>query len=136
MDFPSQQTLLEALGAGEESRIDMAALGSRAVAEGRRTDLLPERYAYRLPNWHFVDRAGTPSVIFAAGLPTHYSAVPWGKRSVTLYGNGAATASRPDSPAALLTYARANPGRFAFPDPATAAGSAFLEEVLLSLIHI
>ncbi|SHJ95983.1 putative thiamine transport system substrate-binding protein [Aureimonas altamirensis DSM 21988] len=133
VDFPSQQTLLEALGAGEESRIDMAALGSRAVAEGRRTDLLPERYAYRLPNWHFVDRAGTPSVIFAAGLPTHYSAVPWGKRSVTLYGNGAATASRPDSPAALLTYARANPGRFAFPDPATAAGSAFLEEVLRNL---
>ena len=133
VDFPSQRTLLEALGAGDESTIDLAALGSRAVAEARRTQLLPERYAYRLPNWHFVDRAGTPSVIFAAGLPTHYSAVPWGKRSVTLYANGAATSSRPDSPAALLTYARANPGRFAFPDPATAAGAAFLEEVLRSL---
>ena len=133
VDFPSQRTLLDALGAGDESGIDMAALGSRAVAEARRTQLLPERYAYRLPNWHFVDRAGTPSVIIAAGLPTHYSAVPWGKRSLTLYANGAATASRPDSPAALLTYARANPGRFAFPDPATPAGAAFVEEVLRSL---
>lgn len=110
VDFPSQRTLIEALGAEDESRIDLAALGSRAVAEARRAELLPERYAYRLPNWHFVDRAGTPSVIFAAGLPTHYSAVPWGKRSVTLFANGAATSSRPDSPAALLTYARAKSG--------------------------
>lgn len=133
VDFPSQRTLLDALAAGDDTRIDMAALGSRAVAEARRTQLLPERYAYRLPNWHFVDRAGAPSVIIAAGLPTHYSAVPWGQRSVTLYANGAATASRPDSPAALLTYARANPGRFAFPDPATPAGAAFLEEILRSL---
>ncbi|WP_062226695.1 ABC transporter substrate-binding protein [Aureimonas frigidaquae] len=133
VELPSDMAALEALRGEEPAPFDLAAVGSVAVARARMENLLPGRFAFRLPNWQFVDVAKHPSLLQAAGLPTRYGAVPLGLRRVTLYANTRATSARPDTPEAILTYARANPGRFAIVDPAAPDGEAFLEEMLFAL---
>jgi putative thiamine transport system substrate-binding protein len=52
---------------------------------------------------------------------------------IVFYGLGPALAEPPRSAPALLAWAKAHKGRFAYPDPSNFLGAAFVEEMLLEL---
>ena len=88
--------------------------------------LLYGPWAEDLPNWQFVDVEGKPAVTSDFTVPTEGLEAPWGMAQIIFYHDTARLAEPPRSIPALLDWARANPGRFAYPQPPDFLGSTFL----------
>ncbi|ALR76478.1 ABC transporter substrate-binding protein [[Enterobacter] lignolyticus] len=93
--------------------------------------LLKSGWAEQLPNWRYVDTQKPVREDFS--VPTDGAESPWGSAQLTFI------ARRSDTPApladadALLSYARAHPGTVTYPRPPDFTGTAFLEQLLISL---
>jgi putative thiamine transport system substrate-binding protein len=60
---------------------------------------------------------------------------PWAMAQVVFYYDTARVAAPPRSMPALLDWAKANPGRFTFPQPPDFLGTTFLKEALYDLVE-
>ncbi|POT57619.1 ABC transporter substrate-binding protein [Citrobacter amalonaticus] len=93
--------------------------------------LLQTGWAQTLPNWRFVDTSQPVTEDFS--IPTEGAESPWGGAQLTFIANRNTVAVPPQSPQALLEFAKAHPGSVSYPRPPDFTGTAFLEQLLLTL---
>ncbi|MBJ4955973.1 ABC transporter substrate-binding protein [Salmonella enterica subsp. enterica serovar Goldcoast] len=93
--------------------------------------LLQTQWAQMLPNWRYVDTQQPVTEDFAT--PTEGAESPWGGAQLTFIANRDITEPPPLSAQALLEFARAHPGTVTYPRPPDFTGTAFLEQLLITL---
>lgn len=93
--------------------------------------LLQTQWAQMLPNWRYVDTQQPVTEDFA--IPTEGAESPWGGAQLTFIANRDITEHPPRSAQALLEFARAHPGTVTYPRPPDFTGTAFLEQLLITL---
>lgn len=94
-------------------------------------NLLQTGWAETLPNWRYVDTRQPVREDFS--LPTEGAESPWGSAQLTFIARRTQTPTPPDSPEALLIFAAAHRGEVTYPRPPDFTGTAFLEQLLMTL---
>jgi putative thiamine transport system substrate-binding protein len=107
--------------------------GANFAAMKRQGLLMTNAWADKLPNFAHVDVAGKPTVINDFTIPTDGLEAPWGMAQLVFMYDSLNVKSTPKSIAALLHWARANPGRFTYPQPPEFHGTTFLKQALYEL---
>ncbi|NBN64699.1 ABC transporter substrate-binding protein [Microvirga tunisiensis] len=115
--------------------VDLVWINGENFAAMKREGLLQAgAWAERLPNWALVDVEGKPTVRRDFGVPTDGLESPWGMAKLVFMHDSARLAEAPASLQALAEFAKANPGRFTYPQPPNFHGSTFLKQALATLI--
>lgn len=122
-----------AAGRNEGGAVDLIWINGENFAAMKAQDLLFGPWAESLPNWALVDPAANPALTADFTIPTEGLEAPWGMAQVVFYHDAARLADPPRSMPALLDWAQAHPGRFAFPKPPDFLGSTFLKQALYGL---
>ncbi|WP_336222030.1 ABC transporter substrate-binding protein [Citrobacter amalonaticus] len=97
----------------------------------KEAELLRTHWAETLPNWRYVDTQKPVREDFS--IPTDGAESPWGGAQLTFIADRNVTPQPPQSPQALMAFARAHPGTVSYPRPPDFTGTAFLEQLLISL---
>ncbi|QMA47575.1 ABC transporter substrate-binding protein [Citrobacter freundii] len=97
----------------------------------KEANLLQTQWAQTLPNWRYVDTLQPVSEDFS--IPTEGAESPWGGAQLTFIANRDVTEQPPQTPQALLAFAKAHPGTVTYPRPPDFTGTAFLEQLLMAL---
>ena len=113
--------------------IDLIWINGENFAAMKRNGLLHGPFAEALPNFRFVDVDGKPTTRLDFTEPTDGLEAPWGMAKLVFMVDTARVAAPPTTLAALSAWAKANPGRFAYPAPPDFIGSTFLKQALHSL---
>lgn len=123
--------------AGKDSggAVDLIWINGENFASMKAQDLLFGPWAEALPNWPLVDVEGKPAVVSDFTVATDGLEAPWGMAQIVFFHDSATLPTPPRSAVALLEWAQANPGRFAFPQPPDFLGSTFLKQMLLELVE-
>ena len=121
-------------GKDEGGAIDLIWINGANFAAMKANGLLFGPWAGDLPNWGFVDVAGKPAVISDFTVPTDGLESPWAMAQVVFYYDTARLPEPPKSMPALLDWARANPGRFTFPQPPDFLGTTFMKQALYGMV--
>ncbi|MDH3476358.1 MAG: ABC transporter substrate-binding protein [Rhodospirillales bacterium] len=87
-------------------------------------------FAEQLPNFALVDVKNKPTTRLDFTVPTDGLEAPWGMAKLNFIHDSAVLPEPPRSMAAILEYARAHPGRIAYPAPPDFIGSTFLKQVV------
>ncbi len=114
-------------------RNDLIWLNGENFSAAKGLGLLWGPFADRLPNWKLVDVKGKPSTITDFTLPTQGYESPWGMAQLAFFHDTAKLANPPRSIPEMLSWAKANRGRFAYPAPPDFTGVTFLKQALLEL---
>lgn len=122
-----------AAGQNEGGAVDLVWINGENFAAMKEQGLLFGPWVEQLPNWQFVDPASNPAVVTDFTIPTDGLEAPWGMAKIVFYYDTARVGTPPRSIPALLEWAEANPGRFAFPQPPDFLGSTFLKQSLYEL---
>lgn len=127
----------KAAGRDTGGAVDLIWINGENFASMKQQGLLhTPGFATSLPNWSIVDTAN-PSVTVDFTVPTDGQESPWGGAKLVFFADTARTgdiAAMPTSATELLTWAKANPGRFTYPAPPDFTGSSFLKQVLIETI--
>jgi putative thiamine transport system substrate-binding protein len=110
--------------------VDLIWINGENFAAMRDAGLLFGPFAGQLPNWRLVDVAGKPAVVTDFTRPTDGFESPWALAQLVFEHDSARVSDPPVSAEALLDWARANPGRFTYPQPPDYLGTTFLKQVL------
>ncbi|PKQ04118.1 MAG: ABC transporter substrate-binding protein, partial [Alphaproteobacteria bacterium HGW-Alphaproteobacteria-10] len=113
--------------------VDLIWINGENFAAMKQQGLLFGPFAEQLPNWKYVDPEQNAAVATDFTIPTDGFEAPWGMAQIVFYHDTARAAEPPRSIPALLDWAVANPGRFAFPQPPDFVGSTFLKQALYAL---
>lgn len=97
----------------------------------KEANLLQTGWAQSLPNWRYVDRAKPVTEDFA--IATDGAESPWGGAQLTFIARKESLPAPLRDANALLDYARQHPGKMTYPRPPDFTGTAFLEQLLLTL---
>ncbi|MEL3922905.1 ABC transporter substrate-binding protein [Aeromonas enteropelogenes] len=130
---PSVSQLLANKQAGKNTGgpIDLLWVNGENFKAMKERELLGAPFTGELPNMALVDTSLPVSEDFT--VPVAGLEAPWGIGQLNLMVNGEEVATPPTSAAALLAWAKANPGRFTYPKPPQFHGSSFLKQILLEL---
>jgi len=90
-------------------------------------------FVERLPNFRFVDIEGKPSNVVDFTVPVDGYAAPWRLAQIVYVYDSARLPRPPKSMAAMLEWAKANPGRLTHPTARNFLGSTFLKQALYEL---
>ncbi|MCR4269235.1 ABC transporter substrate-binding protein [Nitratireductor sp. ZSWI3] len=98
--------------------------------------LMSPGWAEDLPNWSYVDVESKPTIRTDFTIPVEGLESPWGMAKLVFFYDSARTAveTLPQNADGLLEWAKANPGRFSYPQPPDFIGSSFLKQVLIEKI--
>jgi len=119
-------------GLTQGGAVDLIWINGPNFAAMKEAGLLFGPFAEDLPNWQLVDVAGKP-VQADFTVPTEGMESPWATAQVVFMYDSADMAPLPDM-RALLDWARANPGRFTYPQPPDFLGTTFLKQVLYEVV--
>jgi len=122
-----------AAGQDEGGAVDLIWINGENFAAMKEQDLLFGPWAEQLPNWRYVDPEANPAVVTDFTIPTDGLEAPWGMAQIVFFYDSAQVDEPPRSIPALLDWAEANPGRFAFPQPPDFLGSTFIKQALYEL---
>ncbi len=120
----------------EGGTVDLIWINGENFSSMKRQALLfSPGWADKLPNWKFVDFESKPTIRTDFSIPVDGLESPWGMAKLVFFYDQARTdaASVPKSARELLDWAKANPGRFSYPQPPDFAGLSFLKQVLSEL---
>jgi len=120
-------------GRDQGGAVDLVWINGPNFASMKENHLLFGPFAEELPNFRYVDAQAKPILHNDFTIPTEGFEAPWNLAQIVFYGEGAALSSTPRSALALLVWAKAHPGRFAYPDPSNFLGATFLKQVLIEL---
>lgn len=130
----SQVLAEKSVGKATGGSVDLVWINGENFASMKTNELLAEPgWATTLPNWNYVDVENKPTVVMDFTVPTDGQESPWGMAKLVFMHDGARLAEPPASLDELLDFAKANPGRFAYPQPPNFFGTTFLKQVLVSL---
>lgn len=120
-------------GKREGGSVDLVWINGENFAAMKSQALLFGPFAEQLPNFRFVDTDGKPTVRLDFTIPTEGFESPWGMAQLTFYFDSARLPEPPKNLRALSDWAKARPGRFAYPAPPDFLGSTFLKQALIDL---
>lgn len=121
-------------GEDDDGAIDMIWINGANFAAIKDADLLFGPFAEQLPNWAIVDTEGkTVQTDFT--VPVEGYEAPWAMAQVVFMYDTADIAEPLTSMPAILEWARANPGRFTYPQPPDFLGTTFLKQALIDLLE-
>ena len=123
----------KASGRSGDGSVDLIWINGENFAALKRQDLLFGPFAESLPNFRHVDTEGKPTTLVDFTIPTEGFEAPWGMAQFVFVHDAASVPEPPRTMAALLEWARANPGRFTYPAPPDFIGSTFLKQALIEL---
>lgn len=132
-------TVVAEKAAGKDSggSVDLIWINGENFASMKEKGLLKSAgWATALPNWPLVDYEAKPIVKTDFTIPTDGQESPWGLAKLVFFHDSAKTepASMPKSAKDLLTWCKANPGRFSYPQPPDFIGSSFLKQILIETV--
>jgi len=113
--------------------VDLIWINGENFAAMKEQDLLFGPWVEALPNWQLVDPEENPAVSVDFTVPTDALEAPWGMAQLSFFYDSARVDAPPRSIPALLEWAQANPGRFAYPQPPDFLGSSFLKQAVHEL---
>lgn len=122
----------KAAGRGEGGSVDLIWINGENFASMKRLGLLFGPFSERLPNYRMVDTNSLPTLTDFT-VPVDGMEAPWSVGRFVLMHDRERMPSPPRNPKALLAWATANPGRFAYPQPPDFLGTTFLKQLLVSL---
>jgi putative thiamine transport system substrate-binding protein len=99
----------------------------------KREGLLFGPFAETLPNFRYVDVQGKPTTRIDFAEPVQGLEAPWGMAQLTFFADRAKVPVAPRSTAALLEFARKNPGRVSYPKLPDFHGTTFVKQALLDV---
>lgn len=120
-------------GQNDDGAVDMIWINGANFAAMKDADLLFGPYAEQLPNWALVDVDGK-SVQADFTVPTDGFESPWAMAQVVFDYDTADISTPMKSMDEILEWAKANPGRFSYPQPPDFLGSTFLKQVLVDIL--
>jgi len=123
----------KAAGRDVGGAVDLVWINGANFASMKANGLLFGPFAEDLPNWRFADVQGKPLTTDFT-VPTEGYESPWMTAQIVFYFDTAVIDTPPRSMAALLDWAKANPGRFTYPQPPNFLGVTFLKQALYELI--
>lgn len=132
-DAVSRVLAEKAAGRDSGGSIDLIWINGENFATMKANDLLFGPFTERLPHYRLVDFAGKPTTKIDFTVPVDGLEAPWGMAKFNFIYDSALLDETPRSTAALLDWAKANPGRFTYPAPPDFLGSTFLKQVLIDL---
>ena len=128
----------KAVGKHDGGSVDLIWINGENFASMKRQNLLfSPGWAEKLPNWQYVDVENKPTIRTDFTIPVEGLESPWGMGKLVFFHDLARTepAELPTDAKSLLSWARANPGRFSYPQPPDFIGSSFLKQVLSELVE-
>lgn len=120
-------------GRTEGGAVDLVWINGENFAALKRAGLLFGPFAGRLPHFAAADVEGKPVLVTDFTLPVEGYESPWGTAQLTFMHDSATLPAPPADLPALLAWAKANPGRFTYPQPPDFLGSTFLKQILVTL---
>ena len=125
--------LADAAAAGRKTNgsVDLLWVNGENFRTLKEANLLETGWALTLPNWRYVDTRKPVTEDFA--IPTDGAESPWGGAQLTFIARKASMPTPPVDPQALLAYAQQHPGKISYPRPPDFTGTAFLEQLLMTL---
>lgn len=119
-------------GQDDDGAIDMIWINGANFASMKDAGLLFGPFAEQLPNWQFVDADGK-TVRTDFTVPVDGYEAPWAMAQVVFMYDTADIPAPLPSATAILEWAKANPGRFTYPQPPDFLGTTFLKQMLVEL---
>lgn len=120
-----------AAGRKTNGSVDLLWVNGENFRTLQEANLLETGWAQTLPNWRYVDTRKPVTEDFA--IPTDGAESPWGGAQLTFIARKASMPTPPVDPQALLAYAQQHPGKISYPRPPDFTGTAFLEQLLMTL---
>ncbi|MBA7846745.1 ABC transporter substrate-binding protein [Klebsiella sp. RHBSTW-00484] len=118
-------------GRSQGGSIDLLWVNGENFRTLKSANLLQTQWAETLPNWRFVDTQKPVREDFS--IPTDGAESPWGGAQLTFIARRSQTPDAPRNAQELLTFAGAHPDSVTYPRPPDFTGTAFLEQLLLTL---
>ncbi|WP_407435064.1 ABC transporter substrate-binding protein [Lelliottia sp.] len=120
-----------AAGRKTNGSVDLLWVNGENFRTLKEAGLLQTSWAQTLPNWRYVDTDKPVNEDFA--IPTDGAESPWGGAQLTFIARKKSLPVPLSDPEALLSYAQKNPGKITYPRPPDFTGTAWLEQLLLTL---
>jgi putative thiamine transport system substrate-binding protein len=111
--------------------VDMVWINGENFLTLKREGLLFGPFAESLPNFRWVDTQGKPTTRIDFSEPVEGMEAPWGMAQLTFFADRQRVPQPPRSMAAMLEFAKANPGRVTYPRPPNFLGTTFVKQALL-----
>ncbi|MCA3510086.1 MAG: ABC transporter substrate-binding protein [Rhodobacter sp.] len=121
-------------GQDQGGAVDLIWINGENFAAMKGKGLLFGPFAEQLPNWPLVDVAGKPATRMDFTEPTLGLESPWAMAQLVFEYDSARVPEPPLGAGQLLDWAKANPGRFTYPQPPDYLGTTFLKQVLYGVI--
>jgi putative thiamine transport system substrate-binding protein len=113
--------------------VDLVWINGENFLTMKREGLLFGPFAEGLPGYGLVDVQGKPTTRLDFSEPVDGLEAPWGMAQLTFMADSRRTPEPPRSLDALLSFAKAHPGRLTYPRPPNFHGTTFLKQLLLDL---
>lgn len=123
----------KAAGRTEGGSVDLIWINGENFAAMKRNNLLFGPWTERAPNYRYVDTENKITTTVDFTVPVDNLEAPWGMAQFVFMHDTADVKTPPASVAGILDWAKANPGRFAYPQPPSFIGTTFLKQVLIEL---
>lgn len=131
----SQVLAEKSVGKTSGGAVDLIWINGENFASMKENGLLAGKgWAETLPNWAYVDVQNKPTVKVDFTVPTDGQESPWGMARLVFMYDAARLSAPPTSLKGLLAFAKANPGRFSYPQPPNFYGTTFLKQALLDTV--
>ncbi|MEI6800803.1 MAG: ABC transporter substrate-binding protein, partial [Pseudomonadota bacterium] len=124
----------QAAGRASGGAVDLIWINGENFAAMKQAGMLYGPFAQSLPNWALVDSVGKPATMTDFTEPTQGFESPWAMAQLVFEHDSAKLSAPPKSILALADWAKANPGRFTYPQPPDYLGLTFLKQVLYALL--
>ncbi len=124
----------KAAGRTSGGSVDLIWINGENFAAMKRNNLLFGPWTDQAPNYRFVDTVNKKTTTVDFTVPVDNLEAPWGMAQVVFMHDTAHVDSPPESIPELLAWAKANPGRFAYPQPPNFHGTTFLKQALIELV--
>jgi putative thiamine transport system substrate-binding protein len=132
-DVVSRVLAEKAAGKDRGGSVDLVWVNGENFAAMKENRLLYGPFVDRLPNAGLIDTQGKPTTTVDFTIPTDGLESPWGMAQFVFTYDTEQVAKPPKSAAALLDWAKANPGRLTYPSPPDFIGSTFLKQMLVEV---
>jgi putative thiamine transport system substrate-binding protein len=123
----------KAAGKLTEGSIDMLWINGENFLSMKRESLLWGPFAESLPSYVNVDVQGKPTTRVDFSEAVDGMEAPWGMAQFTWFADRKRVPNPPRNVAALLAFAKANPGRVTYPRPPNFHGTTWLKQALVAL---
>ncbi|MDB4837706.1 ABC transporter substrate-binding protein [Marinomonas sp.] len=124
----------KAANKNDNGSVDLIWINGENFRAMKSNQLLHGPFSQSLPNFaNYVDENARQSLSQDFGTPVEGMESPWGMAQVVFIHDTDTLTQPPSSIPALLTYAKANPGRITYPEPPQFLGSTFLKQALYEL---